>query len=217
MLEGIRLVIYDLDGTLIDSREAIITTFNEVLSEMGARERPASFIEPMIGLPLVEMFRKALPPERHGEVQWCWDRYVEIYDGLAPRTTLVLPGVPEALGAIEARGLTQCVATTKRGDVASRLLTALGLRHHFALVLGINDVQHPKPAPDIIMLTLSRLGLAPETAVFVEDTVIGLRAGRDAGVRTVGVTTGTGTRAELESFGPDLVIDSLSELPGAIS
>jgi len=212
MLRGVRLVIYDLDGTLIDSREAIYATFNRVLVELEETERPRSFIEPMIGLPLVEMFRRALPARKHRRVQWCWDRYVEIYDDLAPMTTVILHGVPDTLSALKSRGLIQSVATSKRSDVARRLLDRLGLLSNFELVLGINDVPKPKPSPDIVELTLNTLGVEARDAVLVEDTVIGLEAGKKAGVHTVGVTTGTDDRKRLTELKPDAVIDDMREL-----
>jgi phosphoglycolate phosphatase len=197
MLTGIRLIIYDLDGTLIDSTEAIVETFNRVVEELGEDACPAESIREMIGLPLTEMFRRVLPEEKHDRLQACWDRFIAIYADVGPRKTRVLPGVEATLRHFEDAGCLQSIATTKRGDVASRLLGALGLRGYFDLVLGINDVAAPKPAPDIINLTLERLRVEAHQAVFVEDTTIGLEAGKRAGVHTVGVTTGTHDRDKL--------------------
>ena len=216
MLHGIRLVIYDLDGTLIDSTEAIVETFNRVIVEQGELNCPREAIEEMIGLPLTEMFRRVLPAEKHGGVQACWDRFIEIYADVGPRKTRILPGVPETLAQFKEAGYMQSIATTKRSDVAKRLLNKLGLLAYFDLVLGINDVAHPKPAPDIIELTLERLGVEPGEAVFVEDTTIGLEAGVRAGVHTVGVTTGTHDRDRLATLHPDAIVDGLPELTGLI-
>lgn len=212
MLHGIRLIIYDLDGTLIDSTEAIVETFNRVVEEQGEPSCPRGAIEEMIGLPLTDMFRRVLPAEKHGGVQACWDRFIEIYADVGPRKTRILPGVPETLAHFKEAGYLQSIATTKRGDVATRLLRKLGLRDYFDLILGINDVAHPKPAPDIIELTLQRLGVRPGEAVFVEDTTIGLEAGVRAGVHTVGVTTGTHDRGRLATLHPDAIVEGLPEL-----
>ena len=212
MLYGICLIIYDLDGTLIDSTEAIIETFNRVVGELGESTCPPAVIEEMIGLPLSEMFRRVLPVEKHDRVQECWTRYIEIYDDLSPRKTKVLPGVSETLSYFSKKGLKQSVATTKRSDVASRLLGKLGLLGYFNLVLGINDVSSPKPAPDIIKMTLNCLCIKPQEAVFVEDTTIGLKAGKGANVHTVGVTTGTHDRSRLKTLDPDYIIDGIEEL-----
>jgi len=212
MLKGIHLVIYDLDGTLIDSTEAIVETFNLVVEEQGEAPCPRGQIEKMIGLPLTDMFRRVLPPAKHGEVQACWDRFIEIYADIGPAKTHILPGVQETLAHFKADGYLQAVATTKRGDVATRLIRKLGLGDYFDLILGINDVVHPKPAPDIIKLTLERLGVKPHEAVFVEDTTIGLEAGIRSSVHTVGVTTGTHSIDTLATLHPDYIINGLSEL-----
>jgi phosphoglycolate phosphatase len=216
VLNGIRLVIYDLDGTLIDSTEAIVEAFNRVVEEQGEATCPREQIEEMIGLPLTDMFRRVLPPAKHGGVQACWDRFVEIYADVGPEKTLILPGVQETLAHFKQAGYLQSVATTKRGDVATRLLRKLGLGDYFDLILGINDVAHPKPAPDVINLTLERLGVKPHEAVFVEDTTIGLESGVRAGVHTVGVTTGTHSIDKLATLHPDYIINGLSELTGLI-
>jgi len=217
MLGGVRLVIYDLDGTLIDSREAIVESFNIVLKEMGEPPQPAGVIESMIGEPFSVILSKILPPDKQNMIQWFWDAYIPVYARIGPEKTSILPGVRETLKALKDRGLMQSIATTKRSDVASRLLGELGLLGYFDIVLGINDVANPKPAPDIIKLTLRRLGFGPEEAVFVEDTTIGLEAGIRAGVRTVGVTTGTHSREKLMAAGPSLVLDRIDGLLSLIS
>ncbi|MCX6643216.1 MAG: HAD-IA family hydrolase, partial [Candidatus Bathyarchaeota archaeon] len=101
---------------------------------------------------------------------------------------------------------------TKRSDVAISLLGKLNLIKYFDLVLGINDVAFPKPAPDIIDLTLRQFGVEPCEAIFVEDTTIGLEAGKRSGVYTIGVTTGTHDRMKLSTLKPDYIVDSLLEL-----
>jgi phosphoglycolate phosphatase-like HAD superfamily hydrolase len=212
VLQGIRLIIYDLDGTLIDSTMAIVETFNRVVEEQGEPVCPNIEIEEMIGLPLTEMFRRVLPTPKHVRVQACWDRFIEIYADVGLRKTRILPGVVETLSFFKEANYMQSIATTKRSDVASGLLSKLGLLQYFDLVLGITDVDSPKPAPDIINLTLSRLRVEPREAVFIEDTTIGLEAGVRAGVHTVGVTTGTHDRERLSTLHPDYIIDSLIEL-----
>ena len=212
MLHNIRLIIYDLDGTLIDSSEAIVETFNRVVVEQGEAACPKTMIKEMIGLPLTEMFRRVLPDSKHGVIQGCWDRFIDIYSDVGPRKTRILPNVPETLTYFKDIGFMQSIATTKRSDVAANLLEKLNLIKYFDLVLGINDVASPKPAPDIIDLTLRRLGVKPYEAIFVEDTTIGLEAGKSGGVYTIGVTTGTHDRVKLSTLHPDYIMDSLLEL-----
>lgn len=217
MLNDIELILYDLDGVLIDSREAICETFNRVLGELGIRKFPEEGIMEMIGEPLVDMFKKALPLRKHGLIPHCYNRYVEIYRDVAPVSTSVLPGVEETLSYFKKKGAKQSVATTKRSDVAGYILKHLGIVAYFDLILGVNDVKDPKPSPEIVYLTLCQLGVEKKAAVFVEDTTIGLEAGKRAGVFTVAVTTGTHPRERLADAGPDYVIDDLSEMKEIIS
>jgi phosphoglycolate phosphatase len=217
MLRGIRLVIYDLDGTLIDSTEAIVETLNTILRDEGVEPPAPGVIEALIGEPMPNILRALLPPERHVDVQHFWDAYIPVYARISPEKTRILPGVTETLTDLQHRGLKQTVATQKKGAVATRVLRELDLLKHMSLVLGIDDVAHPKPAPDIIELTLKHLSVRPEEAVFVDDTVVGLTAGKNAGVHTVGVTTGPQNEEKLSTLSPDYVIHNMSELRRIIS
>ena len=212
MLRGIRLIIYDLDGTLIDSTEAIVETFNTILAAEGVPLPQQGIIESLIGEPMPEILKKILPPERRGEVQRFWDAYIPVYARISPQKTRILPGVAETLKEFKTKGFMQSIATQKKGAVATRVLRELGLLPNFDLVLGIDDVAHPKPAPDIIELTLKRLGVKPVEVVFVDDTTIGLEAGKNAGVHMVGITTGTHDAGRLATLRPDCIIDNLGEL-----
>jgi len=216
MLRDIRLIIYDLDGVLIDSREAIVETFNRVLDELGADRYPAEAIKEMIGEPLIDMYMRALPQSMHHLIPHCYERYVAIYRELAPGSVSLLPGVEETLTHFRALSLRQSIATTKRSDVAAYILRRLDVAHLLDLVLGVNDVESPKPSPEIIELTLQRLMVERGAAVFIEDTTIGLEAGRGAGVHTVAVTTGTHSRERLLSASPDYVIDDIRGLKAII-
>jgi phosphoglycolate phosphatase len=212
MLRGIRLVIYDLDGTLVDSTEAIVETFNIILREAGLHAPEPGVIASMIGEPMPVILRRLLPADLQGEVQRFWDIYIPVYAKISPKKTHILPSVADTLHEFKRRGKLQSIATQKRSEVASRLLGELGILDRFDLVLGINDVANPKPAPDIIELTLKRLGVEPGETVFVDDTTIGLESGKKAGTHIVGVTTGTHNREKLLSLEPDYVIDRLDEL-----
>ncbi len=217
MLRGIRLVIYDLDGTLIDSTEAIVETFNTILRDEGLPTPEPGVIESLIGEPMPNILKRILPPERQGQVQRFWDAYIPVYARISPQKTRILPGVTETLTDFQHRGLKQTIATQKKGAVATRVLRELDLLKQLDLILGIDDVAHPKPAPDIIELTLKHMGVGPEEAVFVDDTTVGLEAGKNAGVHTVGVTTGPHDRKKLETLEPDYVISGLAELRRIIS
>jgi len=211
MLRGVDLVIYDLDGVLIDATQAIVNSFNLTFREVGATLNPEDVVS-RIGYSLVEILEELLP--EHRDRAWeLRDRYIHHFQGQGPESIRLLPGVAETLGTLRARGYMQSLATNKTNMEADRILTQLGVRGCFDLLVGFMDVPNPKPAPDMINFTLERLGVSKERAVFVDDTTVGLTAGISAGIRTIGITTGTHGRERLETVNPDYIIDEFRELP----
>jgi len=210
VLDGVDLVIYDLDGVLIDATQAIINSFTLTFQEVGATLNPEDVVS-RIGYSLVDILEELLP--EHRDRAWeLRDRYIHHFQGQDIRHTRLLPGVAETLGALRAMGYRQSLATNKTTSEADRILTQLGVRGHLDLLVGFMDVPNPKPAPDMINLTLERMGVPAERAIFVDDTTVGLTAGIRAGVRTIGITTGTHTRDQLSTVGPDTIIDSIAQL-----
>ena len=212
MLRDIELIIYDLDGVLIDSSEGICIAFNRVLAEVGEKNYPEDRIREMIGKPLRDMYRKVLPLERQSLVEYCFKRYIEVFKEVPLKHTRSLDRVENTLSYFHKRGLKQSLATTKQSEVADILLKYLNIRKYFDLLLGSNDVRHPKPCPEIIHLTLERLKVNKRNAVFIEDTTIGLEAGKEAGVHTIAVTTGTHSREKLAYLNPDYIVDNISKI-----
>ena len=123
----------------------------------------------------------------------------------------------ETVPEIRNMGFKQSVATNKTVTEADRVLLELGVRDAFDLIVGFMTVQKPKPEPDMIMYTLDKLGLEPHEAVFVDDTMIGLTAGINAGVHTMGITTGNNTLEQIQSVSPTIIIHKLSELPNILA
>jgi phosphoglycolate phosphatase len=211
MLEGVELVIYDLDGVLIDATEAILNSFRLTFKEIDAPLDPDAVVS-RIGYSLIEILRELLPPEHQDKVWSLRDRYIVHFQEQDAGCTRLLPGVAGTLEELKGRGFRQSLATNKTTSEADRILTQLGVRGLLDLVVGFMDVPNPKPAPDMINLTLERLGVERSRAVFVDDTTVGLTAGIEAGVRTIGITTGTHTRDQLYTVSPDTIIDSISQL-----
>lgn len=210
MLRGVDLVIYDLDGVLIDATQAIVNSFTLTFQEVGATLNPED-VTSRIGYSLVDILKELLP--EHRDRAWeLRDRYIHHFQEQSQENVRLLPGVAETLGTLRARGYMQSLATNKTNTEADRILTQLGVRGLFDLLVGFMDVAYPKPAPDMINLTLERLGVPRERAVFVDDTTVGLAAGVGAGVRTVAITTGTHGRDLLETVNPDAIIDDIREL-----
>ncbi len=207
----IRNIFFDFDGTLADTTEGIVQCTLVTLSKLGLPASTPERIRSVIGLPLTGCFARGTdtPPERIDEA--C-ATYRKLFNEIAIPCTTLYPGTKETLAKLQARGLTLALCTSRSNNSLNALLQVLGIRAHFSAIVTNEDVSHPKPAPDIALLALERLGVRPDETLVVGDTVFDLQMGRAAGCRTCGVTWGNQGRAQLETERPELVIDDFSEL-----
>ena len=212
MFRGIRLVIYDLDGVLIDSNRAILESFRRTMEEVGGPFKPDMILD-RIGHSLYQIFRDTMPPEYHSRVEELRQIYIRHFQSLDISYITLLPEVHETLSELSNKGFMQSVATNKTVSEAERILSELGVGDHFDLIAGFMTVAKPKPEPDMIHYTLETLRVEPGEAVFVDDTDVGLTAGIRAGVYTVGITTGNNTVEQIQSVNPTTVIHRMSRLP----
>jgi HAD superfamily hydrolase (TIGR01509 family) len=211
MLTNIKLIIYDLDGVLIDSSNAILKAFKRTLEEIGVEVKPQEILG-RIGMGLIDILEELLPKDNCENLWKLRDRYIHHFQDLGPEHTFLLPDVKETLSEIKELGIMQSVATNKTKSEADRLLGMLGVRHYLDFVTGFMDVPNAKPAPDMILHTLKALKIDKKNVVFIDDTTTGLTAGIRAGVSTVGITTGIHDKETLSKVGPNYIIDSLHEI-----
>jgi phosphoglycolate phosphatase len=148
------LVIFDLDGTLVDSREDIAASINVGLERVGGARRAETEIHPLIGRPLAEMFVALLPPELSHRTPDAATAYRAHYFDNCSRRSRIYPGVAECLAALADVPL--AIATTKATFQAERVAEQLGLAPHFELVQGTDGLPF-KPDPAVIHLVLDRL------------------------------------------------------------
>ncbi len=212
MLTGIRLIIYDLDGVLVDTSDAICLSFNAALEDAGEAPRSDEEIRSMVGVPLDEMYRRVIPQERWGIIDGCFKRYREVFMDVSLEHARILNGVKATLSHFEDGGLQQSLATNKSTPEAEKILAHLGIDGYFDLIVGYDDVSSPKPSPEMILLALDAMGVEPHEAVLVEDSPTGLAAGKGAGVFTVAVATGFYGAGVLADSEPDYIIDEIKGL-----
>jgi phosphoglycolate phosphatase len=187
---------FDLDLTLIDSRQAILSAWSAVAAELGARI-DLTEVDRRMGVKLEDEVSYWFPPDEQAAAA---DSYRRHYVKLAPEMTFLLPGAEEALAAVRAAGERVYIVTAKHPVSVRPSLDAVGLSADEVFM----HVHGPEKAA-----VLARLG----AAVYVGDTPADMAAGHDGGAVAVGVPTGSFTSAELLAAGADVVLPSLLEFP----
>jgi len=204
----IRCILFDLDGTLVDSYDAIAESLNAARSAFGLSSYTRQEVIKMVGHGLENLMEKALGADRVAEgVRVFRDRYREIS---LPRTRL-LAGVEATLKILQARGYALAVITNKPATFSRKILDHLGVGHLFPVLYG-PDLAPPKPDPEMVSRSLSDLGFSPDEAVVVGDMRVDLDTARNAGIPFYAVATGSDTREELAAAGPDRLLDRFEDL-----
>lgn len=207
------VLLFDLDGTLVDSVSGICASAAAACVALGYPAPDEALFRPMIGLPLARMLRAGLPEEVDDAlVERCSEEYRAIFDRIALPTTAPFPGVEAALGRWRGQGRRLGLATSKRTDVALRVLDRAGLAGYFEVVVGGDQVARGKPHPDTVLHALARLGAEAHQAAMVGDTAHDVLMALAAEVAPYGVGHGVHARAELEAAGALAVVDRFEEL-----
>ncbi|RKH22842.1 HAD family hydrolase [Corallococcus praedator] len=202
---GPRGILFDLDGTLVDSLPDIIGSFLHGFTHLGLPVPSIAEVRALIGQPLDVMYTQFAPEHVTGLCA----AYREHYPLNFLNHSRPFPGVVQVLRTLRERGYLLAVATTKRSDMARRFVQALGMEGLLHHVQGTDGFPH-KPAPDVLHRALA--ALKTEGLWMVGDTTLDLRAGRAAGLRTYAVTWGTHSPEELATATPDELQPDLERL-----
>ena len=212
----IALFIFDLDGTLIDSRADIALAANLMLKEMGHDEIPLNTVVSYIGEGVRLLVERALT-KSSPETTWADS---EIDDAVAVfrkhygdhmlDSTVLYPNVKTVLEAL--RGKKKAVISNKPFEFSDRILEMMGIREHFNAVLGGDSLEKRKPDPEPILYLLNQFELNPKSALMIGDSRTDIDCGNAAGVHTCGVTFGFRPRYELEAAQTEIIIDDLMDL-----
>lgn len=202
--------VFDLDGTLIDSTAAIVESTMNALAELGWSPLAREVIVRHIGYKLEAVF-----PERSLEER---RRLIEVigrhYTALCEAGTRLCPGMGAVLDALAARGVPMGIVTSKRRDHSEAILNALGVRGHFRVLIGCEDVARMKPDPEGLRMAVAALGAAPAATLYVGDTRIDVRTARGAGVPVAAVEWGTDPLDALAAEGADHALSDPAALAG---
>jgi phosphoglycolate phosphatase len=191
-----KIILFDLDGTLIDSTEAILESFSKAYAKFDAEVPADESIKPLIGLPLEIMFVKLGVDE--AKAMDYVTAYKEHYRTIHTQKTVLLPKVEEAL-IIAHECARLGVVTTKTGKYSRELLEHFDIMKYFDVLIGSEDVQNPKPHPEPIIKALDGLGYSHGTVTYmIGDTISDILAAQEADIASIGVLTGYGNEDELE-------------------
>jgi len=206
-----KAVLFDLDGTLVDASQAISRTFNQVMNRFGYDPWPHSRVTAGIGRPLADLFREVHPTLSSGHLQEMLKAYEKLALEEDPRAVLLKPNVRQTLIWLSEK-VQMGLVTSRRGAGARRILRRFELEGYFAVTVGIESVERPKPDAQPLRLALESLGVRPGEALMVGDTADDVRSARNAGVRSAAVATGHQSVEMLKAAGPDYLIHDLSEM-----
>jgi phosphoglycolate phosphatase len=189
------LVVFDLDGTLIDSIGDLAIAVNRLVGERGGRRLGAGEVAGMVGEGAGLLVARALAASgARGEAHEALPRFVEIYDELLPGTTGAYPGVPGMLDALSG-AVPLAVLTNKPTRAARKILSLLDLDRHFLAVVGGDGSLARKPAPDGLLHLAAEAGVGAADTLMVGDSTIDLLTARAAGARACLVRYGFGFAA----------------------
>jgi len=206
----VRTLIFDLDGTLIDSKLDLALSVNATLAELGREPLPHEQIFSYVGQGAPALISRALGND--SSEQDCLlglEFFIKYYSAHKLDNTLLYPGVRETLDALT--GMPMAVYTNKPVRVSRSIVQELGIANHFRLVYGGNSFERKKPDPMGVETILREFGAAPTQAMFVGDSEVDVQTARNAGTWVCGVTYGFGSH-RLAEYPPDLLVDNLTEM-----
>jgi phosphoglycolate phosphatase len=208
--KSLKALIFDLDGTLIDSKNDLISSVNATLRELGRSELPAETISSYIGHGVAPLVARALGAgSSEAEQQRALEFFLEYYNLHMTDTTRPYPGVAETLATL--RSVPMAVLTNKPVRISGRILDALGLSTYFRIVYGGNSFATKKPDPAGALTILRELGAAPNQALMVGDSDVDVQTARNAGMWAAVVTYGFGAH-NLQDNPADVYLDRFSQL-----
>ncbi len=205
--------IFDWDGTLADTRRAIIISFHKALDLINYQVSD-EYIERRIGIGAADTFREILKNTRLPVDEKTVKRLVERKSAVQIELARQVPlfeGGPELLAALHGK-LKVGLASMNNLSVIQNLLEVNNLADCFEAVLTVESVSHSKPHPEIFLKTAKKLHARPDSCVVLEDSIFGVKAAKAAGMGCIAVTTGVYSKSELEVEEPDLVVESLKDL-----
>jgi len=207
------VVLFDLDGTVVDSGGIILSSMRHAAREVLGRDYPDDVLLHAVGGPGLEAQMAALDPERVDELVTVYRAHNEpLHEEL-----VCCAGIEDVLERLHAEGRRLGVVSAKRRATVELAFEHVPVGHLFEAIVGGDETERHKPDPEPLLLGAERLGASPSEAVYVGDSPFDVRAAKAAGMGSVAVTWGRiHDRPKLEREEPDAIVDTAEELLGAV-
>lgn len=207
-MNDIKNIIFDLDGTLIDSSDGVVDAVNYSLVQMGEPSQPAERIKPFIGFPLSQMYLEFTDRPVKELYRHFQKRAAET---IVPATS-ILNGVDDLLPKLQKNGFIMAIATTKIRSHVDGIIKKFGWGDYFQAIVGGDEVKKVKPDPGAFCLALERLGARAENSLVVGDTVVDVMAAKAVPMKVAVVPCPYGGHKNVIDARPDFVLDSIMHL-----
>ncbi len=212
----IKGLIFDLDGTLLDTLDDITTAGNNVLARLGIEGISKDLYRVFVGEGTSELFRKILAYRNslndEDKVKLCVKLMREEYSKVCLNSTRPYEGIPELLDYLQSRGMRMAVLSNKSHEFTQKLIKELLGKWSFVEVLGVRNDEDRKPNPKLAMEISKKMGLNPEEICFVGDSPTDIETAKNAGMLSIGVTWGFKSVSEIEQASPDYIFNSPYEI-----
>ena len=205
---AVKALLFDFDGTLLNTNDLIIQTFMHVLNERFPGQYSPKDCLKFIGPSLKQTFNDIAPGEEEALIANYRAWNIEHHDELVSE----YPDVVSTLEQLKAQGIRLAIVSTKRNETIDRGLSIMGATHLFDVRIGTDDVKNVKPDPEPVLLALQRLGIDKEDAIMIGDNSHDIEAGHRAGVRAAGVAWAIKGEAYLQQYQPEYMLQHMTDL-----
>jgi len=207
----INAVIFDLDGTLLDTTDEIHYIFNQLLSVNGFPPRSQQFYKDTIGKGIENLLKKCLPEQFDGNYGSMLEQAKELYSINLNKKARVFEGVPDVLDQLFKKNVPMGIITNKMHHLALRCVDRFFDKYDLKTI-GAEYLYPRKPDPDSALFLAQEFGYSSSEIIFIGDSIVDMITAKNAGMISAGVLWGNGTCAELEGSGADMVFDSTRNL-----
>lgn len=210
------LLVWDFDGTLADTHEAILVSAEQALADRSLGPCDPAVVRGSIGLGLSTMFQRLVVGADRAVIDELVAAYRVEFSVRGPEFTTLFAGMGPLLDRCAGYGIPSAIATSKGRAGVEPLLSRLGVAGHFPVVVSDEDVTKPKPHPEMVHVACAKSGVSEARAIVIGDTVFDIEMGRRAGARTCAVTWGNQSADQLAGQQPDHLVRTVDDLAEVI-